>query len=185
MNSNSSVAKDKNNLSSNNKNIISIKRGSSGSLGSIQEIPEGGHNSDFESNNDKNSNNVRNFNQFTNKENISEIENNNAIYKNSNISDEQHVNNNPVTKKNDYSLKRVPSIRSAIRKKNSLIESDKNNPFNNSEIIIKNYEEKKEISFFQKICNKFKKNFFLMMTVIFMIYIYYVYIFVSLKYFIF
>jgi hypothetical protein len=182
INSNSGTIKEKNSLSGSKQNIISLKRASSSSLGSIEEIPEGGPNSDFESNIERNNNIVSNFSPPTNQETILNNDNQNIINKNSNLSNELPVNQNLPAKKAEYSLKRAPSVRPAIRKKNSLIESDKNNPSNNSEIKIKNYEEKKELSFFQKIWNKLKKNFFLMLTVIFMIYVYYVYIFVRIKY---
>jgi hypothetical protein len=86
-------------------------------------------------------------------------------------------------KKPEYSLRRAASnLRPAIRKKNTLIETDKANGTNKnnvSEIKSKNYEEKRQISCTQKIWIKLKKNLLLMATIIFMIYVYYVYTFVS------
>jgi hypothetical protein len=70
-----------------------------------------------------------------------------------------------------YSLKRVN--RPNLKHKYSLIELD--NSMNNLNL---NNKKSKRMACLPKIWSKFKKNFFLLLTIIFMIYIYYIYIFV-------
>jgi len=70
-----------------------------------------------------------------------------------------------------YSLKRVN--RPNLKHKYSLIELD--NSMNHLNL----NKKPKRMTCLSKIWSKFKKNFFLLLTIIFMIYIYYIYIFVN------
>jgi hypothetical protein len=76
-----------------------------------------------------------------------------------------------------YSLKRKSNVsRPSLVKKNSLIDTEYNTE--QSEIILN--ENKTETSFFVKLFRKIKRNILLLITVLFMLYVYYVYLFVIL-----